>query len=66
MDFQILLNSAKQNDENSIAELFKMYKPMMVNYAKIDGHFDEDLFQQLCMTFFICIHKINTQSFDKV
>ncbi len=58
-DFEKLIASAKKNDEKSFDEIFEMYNPLIKSYSIINGKFDEDLFQNLSITFTNCINKIN-------
>ena len=47
MDFMELLKQAKTGNEPAIAEIMKMYRPLLIKNSIIDGSFDEDLFQEL-------------------
>ena len=55
MDFEELLSQAKAGEESAVLSLFQMYKPALVRNAIIGGSFDEDLYQELCITFLKCI-----------
>ncbi len=55
MSFCDLLVRAKVGEEAAMEELLNMYKPMLVKYAIINGTFDEDLYQELCITLVNCI-----------
>ena len=55
MTFTELLQSAKQGDSLAIAELIAMYGSLLAKESKIDGEFDEDLYQELMLTFLRCI-----------
>ena len=39
--------------------LLEMYKPLLFKEAIVDGIFDEDLYQELCMRFIYCIERFN-------
>lgn len=55
MNFCELLTQAKAGYEPAVEELLKMYKPILVRNAIVSGIFDEDLYQELCVTFLKCI-----------
>lgn len=50
-----MLLQAKASRESAIMALLEMYKPLLVKYAIINGRFDEDLYQELCITLLKCI-----------
>lgn len=50
MNFKELLLRAKADDQTAIETLLKMYKPLLVKNAILNGNFDEDLYQELCIT----------------
>ena len=50
MNFKEMLLQAKAG-----RALLEMYKPLLVKYAIINGRFDEDLYQELCITLLKCI-----------
>lgn len=47
MNFEQLLVAAKNNDPDSKAGVFEMYRPLLIKGALIKGVFDEDLYQDL-------------------
>ena len=55
MNFKEMLLRAKAGRESAIMALLEMYKPLLVKYAIINGRFDEDLYQELCITLLHCI-----------
>ena len=55
MSFCDILISAKYGEETAMEELLNMYKPMLVKYAIINGVFDEDLYQELCIIVVKCV-----------
>lgn len=57
MNFKELLLVAKSNEDYAIKKLLEMYKPLLVKESIVDGVFDEDLFQELQITFLHCIEK---------
>lgn len=57
MDFKKLLLQAKAGDDKATTELLLMYRPLLLKEAIVDGVFEEDLFQDLCVVFLKCIRK---------
>lgn len=55
MNFVELLQSAKAGNEAASVELLKLYDPMLIKAAVVNGVFDEDLYQELRMTLLHCI-----------
>lgn len=55
MNFMELLFQAKAGDEIAITNLFQMYKPLLVRNSIIGENYDEDLYQELCITLLKCI-----------
>lgn len=55
MNFKELLYMAKANEEDAIAQLLEMYRPLLVKGSVINGIFDEDLYQEQCITLLRCI-----------
>lgn len=57
MNFRALLLLAKNGDTVAVTELLIMYRPLLLKEAIIDGVLDEDLYQELCLTFLYCIDR---------
>lgn len=55
MRFRDLFLLAKEGNEDAILELLNIYKPLLVRYSTIKGMFDEDLYQEQCITLLRCI-----------
>lgn len=55
MNFKELLLQAKTGSEASVVIILEMYKPLLIKEAIYRGKFDEDLYQELCITFLNCI-----------
>ena len=55
MIFMNLLDQAKKGEETAIAKLLEMYQPMLIKGSILNGRFDEDLYQELCITLLHCI-----------
>lgn len=57
MKFEELLICAKLGDDNARQKLLEMYRPMLVKASLINGSFDEDLYQELCVVLMKSIEK---------
>ncbi|MCI9438306.1 MAG: helix-turn-helix domain-containing protein [Lachnospiraceae bacterium] len=55
MSFKEILLRAKTGEEPAVIALLEMYKPLLVKGAIVGGRFDEDLYQELCITLIRCI-----------
>lgn len=59
MNFKEQLLRAKSGNKDAVEILLEMYKPLLFKEAIVDGVFDEDLYQELCMRFIYCIERFN-------
>ncbi len=59
MNFKELLIKARNGSNDAKEELLKMYQPLLFKESIVDGVYDEDLYQELCMRFIDCIDKFN-------
>ena len=57
MRFKDLLLQAKTGDEKAVTEFLMMYRPLLLKESIVDGVFDEDLYQELCVVFLKCVRK---------
>lgn len=55
MSFDELLFRAKAGDMEARAEIFEMYRPLLIKNALVNGRFDEDLYQELTVELLKCI-----------
>ena len=55
MSFDELLFRAKAGDMDAKAEIFAMYRPLLIKYALVNRIFDEDLYQELAVELMKCI-----------
>ena len=46
-EFEELLWKARNKDKKAVFEIIEMYRPLLLKYAKSNGKFDEDLYQEL-------------------
>lgn len=59
MNFKELLLQAKNGSEAAAVEMLNLYSPLLLKESLTDGVFDEDLYQELCITLLNCIHKFH-------
>ncbi len=57
MSFKDLLIQAKNDNQSAIQHILDMYKPLLLKESVDSGVFDEDLYQELCLTLLDCIRK---------
>ena len=57
MNFEMLLERAKAGDKEAREEIFRMYRPLLIKNSMDWNVFDEDLYQELCVTLLDCIRK---------
>lgn len=57
MNFKDLLLRAKSSDNEALTDLLLMYRPLLLKESIVDGVFDEDLFQELCIVFLKCVRR---------
>lgn len=57
MNFEELLLNAQAGKKQEITALLEMYQPLLIKTAIIDGIYDEDLYQELCITFLKCLNQ---------
>lgn len=55
MDFEMLLTQAQSGSEEALEEILIRYRPLLVKESICNGFFDEDLYQELCITLVNCI-----------
>ncbi len=60
MSFQNRLERAKENDPIALEGLLEMYRPLLLKEAIVNGLFDEDLYQELCIVLLRCIKQFRT------
>ena len=55
MNFEMLLTRAQSGSETALEEILVRYRPLLVKESIYNGFFDEDLYQELCITLVNCI-----------
>ena len=58
MNFKELLLRAQADDQQAKEKLLSLYQPLLMKEAVINGVFDEDVYQELCITLLTCIQRI--------
>lgn len=59
MTFKELLIRARAGEQSAVENLLIMYQPLLLKESIVDGVLDEDLYQELCITFLQCIRKFS-------
>lgn len=57
MNFKELLLRAQADDQQAKEKLLSLYQPLLMKEAVINGVFDEDVYQELCITLLACIKR---------
>mgnify|MGYP002783404495 FL=1 len=57
MNFEELLLQARAGDEHAVTDILELYKPLLINASVLDGSYDEDLYQELCIVLLKCINQ---------
>jgi DNA-directed RNA polymerase specialized sigma24 family protein len=55
MNFEELLLQARAGEERAVIGILELYKPLLIKASILNGSFDEDLYQELCITLLKCI-----------
>lgn len=55
MNFKELFLQAKTGDLQAEEAILERYQPLLLKMALVNGVFDEDLYQELCITLIRCI-----------
>lgn len=58
MNFKELLLRAQADDQQAKEKLLSLYQPLLMKESVINGAFDEDVYQELCITLLTCIQRI--------
>ena len=57
MNFKELLLRAQAEDQQAKEKLLSLYQPLLMKEAVINGVFDEDVYQEMCITLLTCIKR---------
>lgn len=55
MNFEAMLRLAGAGDQRATVTLLELYKPLLGRASIVNCKYDEDLYQELCMTFLRCV-----------
>ena len=55
MNFKELLRLAQTGDDGATEVLLEQYRPLLRQMSKVDGIFNEDLYQEQCVRFMIAL-----------
>ncbi len=58
MNFRELLLRAQDGEVFASERIMLMYRPLLIKESVTGGTWDEDLYQELCLTLLNCIRKI--------
>ena len=57
MNFKELVLRAQADEQQAKEKLLSLYQPLLMKEAVINGVFDEDVYQELCITLLTCIKR---------
>ena len=57
MNFKELLLRAQVGDQRAQEKLLSLYQPLLMKESVVNGLFDEDVYQELCVTLLTCIRR---------
>ena len=61
LNFKELLLRAQAGDQRAKEKLLSLYQPLLMKESVINGIFDEDVYQELCITLLTCINGSNLE-----
>ena len=57
LNFKELLLRAQAGDRRAQEKLLSLYQPLLMKESVVNGLFDEDVYQELCVTLLTCIRR---------
>ena len=57
LNFKELLLRAQVGDQRAQEKLLSLYQPLLMKESVVNGLFDEDVYQELCVTLLSCIRR---------
>ena len=57
MNFKEPLLRAQAGDQRAQEKLLSLYQPLLMKESVVNGLFDEDVYQELCVTLLTCIRR---------
>ena len=57
LNFKELLLRAQAGEQRAQEKLLLLYQPLLMKESVVNGFFDEDVYQELCVTLLTCIRR---------
>lgn len=57
LNFKELMLRAQAGDQRAQEKLLSLYQPLLMKESVVNGLFDEDVYQELCVTLLTCIRR---------
>ena len=57
LNFKELLLRAQAGEQRAQEKLLSLYQPLLMKESVVNGLFDEDMYQELCVTLLTCIRR---------
>ena len=57
LNFKELMLRAQAGDQRALEKLLSLYQPLLMKESVVNGLFDEDVYQELCVTLLTCIQR---------
>lgn len=57
LNFKELLLRAQAGDPQAQEKILSLYQPLLLKESVVNGVFDEDVYQELCITLLVCIKR---------
>ena len=57
MNFKELLLRAQAGDPQAQEKVLSLYQPLLLKESVVNGSFDEDVYQELCITLLTCMKR---------
>ncbi|GAB6086064.1 helix-turn-helix domain-containing protein [Alkaliphilus crotonatoxidans] len=54
-----IIEKAQEGDKAAVEKIIEMFKPLMIRNSYINGVFNEDCYQELCIRLINCIHSFH-------
>ena len=57
LNFKELLIQAQEGNQQVQERILLLYQPLLLKESTVNGTFDEDIYQELCITLLSCIQR---------
>ena len=57
LNFKELLLRAQAGDPQAQEKVLSLYQPLLLKESVVNGSFDEDVYQELCITLLTCMKR---------